>query len=195
MRVLQNLTFEPIPSVVSHENVFNSNELFYLRDLAINSKLNGKIGGNNELNQNPSIRSSKITWLEFNDENEWIYNRLETLVSSMNEKFFRFKLTQFVDQIQLSNYDCNVNGHYSWHIDMGGTNTPSRKLSLVLQLSDHESYEGGDLEIQTSNGIQKVPKKQGFLVAFPSWTLHRVTPVTKGNRQSLVLWVAGPRFE
>jgi len=40
-----------------------------------------------------------------------------------------------------------------------------------------------------------IKKQRGLIVAFPAWTLHRVTPVVKGSRQSLVAWISGPAFK
>ena len=82
---------------------------------------------------------------------------------------------------------------YGWHQDFGGL--LSRKLSLVMQLSDPEEYEGGELQIMV--GGEKpisINKQKGLVVVFPSWAVHQVTPVTKGLRQSLVAWVSGPNF-
>ena len=73
-------------------------------------------------------------------------------------------------------------------------NSNARKLSLVVQLSDPEDYEGGDLEIYTGHEPLVVKKKKGMTAFFPSYQLHGVTPVTKGTRYSLVVWVHGPAF-
>jgi PKHD-type hydroxylase len=107
--------------------------------------------------------------------------------------FYNFNLTGFGEPLQLTNYDNTDNGMYSWHQDFGGT--VSRKLSLVLQLSDPADYEGGNLELN-AGGYEpiRIEKRRGLLVAFPSWQVHQVTPVTQGTRQSLVAWVTGPRF-
>ena len=83
---------------------------------------------------------------------------------------------------------------YGWHVD-GGGGGPSRKLSLVLQLTDPSQYEGGNLEIMTSSNPEQVRKQRGIIAAFPSYVMHQVTPVTKGSRQSLVAWISGPRFK
>ena len=65
----------------------------------------------------------------------------------------------------------------------------------MLQLTCPSQYEGGNLEILTSGEAVKMPKERGLIVVFPAWTLHQVTPVTKGHRQSLVAWVSGPNFK
>ena len=70
-----------------------------------------------------------------------------------------------------------------------------RKLSLSIQLSDPSSYEGGELVLYVGEEGITVPKEQGKLIAFPSFTLHEVKPVTKGERYSLVAWITGPQFK
>ena len=83
---------------------------------------------------------------------------------------------------------------YGWHQDYGGKIAPSRKLSLVLQLSDPAQYEGGNLQVMTGGEPANVRKQRGLIAAFPAYTLHQVTPVTQGTRQSLVAWISGPPF-
>jgi PKHD-type hydroxylase len=82
---------------------------------------------------------------------------------------------------------------YAWHQDYGSQ--ISRKLSLVLQLTDPSRYEGGNLQTMTSQDVNTVRKQRGLITAFPSFTLHQVTPVTQGSRQSMVAWVSGPAFK
>jgi PKHD-type hydroxylase len=71
----------------------------------------------------------------------------------------------------------------------------SRKLSIVLQLSDPSEYEGGELQILTRKEPTSMQKKRGLITVFPAWTLHQVTPVIKGTRQTLVAWISGPAFK
>jgi PKHD-type hydroxylase len=74
-------------------------------------------------------------------------------------------------------------------------NSQIRKLSLTIQLSDPFSYNGGELHLFTGNEPTIIPKEQGKLISFPSYVLHEVTPVTKGERYSLVAWITGPQFK
>jgi PKHD-type hydroxylase len=71
----------------------------------------------------------------------------------------------------------------------------ARKLSLVLQLSDPSEYEGGELQTMSGPNHCAVDRQKGLIAAFPSYMLHRVTPVTKGTRYSLVVWICGPSFK
>lgn len=139
-----------------------------------------------------ATRRSQIYWLPKTDEFVEIYKTFQELISKCNEEFYKFKLTEIVEQIQYTVYNSEDEGHYDWHMDMG-PGKAKRKLSIVCQLSDPSEYEGGELQINT--GIISVAEKdKGTLVMFPSYLMHRVTPVTKGTRRSLVLWIEGPAF-
>ena len=76
--------------------------------------------------------------------------------------------------------------------------TGTRKLSLTFLLSEpNVDFEGGDFQIVLAqeNQAQTIEMKKGRIIAFPSFVLHRVTPVTKGERKSIVIWVEGPKFK
>ena len=70
-----------------------------------------------------------------------------------------------------------------------------RKVSVIVQLSDTSEYKGGELQINTGGQIKTIPKVKGSVVIFPSYLLHRVTPVTTGLRKSLVLWAGGGHYK
>ena len=70
-----------------------------------------------------------------------------------------------------------------------------RKLSFSLQLSDPDSYSGGNVQIMDDSGASHiVPRKRGTIVLFDSRAQHRVLKVTKGQRRSIVGWVVGRRW-
>ena len=147
-------------------------------------------------NANPAdldIRNSYVSWITPNNDTAWIYEKLSHYIQSLNKDYFKFDLVGFTEPIQFTKYEA-PSGHYRPHIDKG-LNIYPRKLSVVVQLSDSNDYEGGNLELYTSGTPAIANKDQGFLIAFPSYTLHGVTPVTKGVRYSLVMWVGGPNFK
>lgn len=179
------------------ENAFTNEELNWLQQQAQDVKQKAAVGGGKVGTVDSNIRRSGLNWMPNVQDTQWVFEKLGHVVSSLNAQFFRFDLRGFGEQIQLTNYDSNEQGMYGWHIDMGPhTNAPCRKLSLVLQLSDPVEYEGGILELQPSGrDVIKMRKQRGLIVVFPSWTLHQVTPVTQGSRQSLVAWITGPAFK
>ena len=183
---------EPLEPFVWLENTFNEQELDWLQDHAKKANQNGQLGGGAV---NSNIRRSQISWMENNKDSNWIYHKLAHAVSSINSKFYRFDLTGFGESLQFTNYDQSEHGMYRWHQDFGTLQTSNRKLSVVVQLTDPSEYEGGNLQLMTNGQPMNVRKERGLLVAFPSWQVHQVTPVTQGSRQSLVMWISGPAFK
>ena len=95
------------------------------------------------------------------------------------------------EELQYTEYHASKKGHYDWHQDVGDATMANRKMSITLLLSDN--HEGGNLEIWNTSAGQ-LPQKAGNVVCFPSYMLHRVAPVTKGTRQSIVMWVGGDHY-
>ena len=116
-------------------------------------------------------------------------------VRDANEQMWQFHLTNLLEDIQFTEYDADYEGHYDWHMDMGGEESSTRKLSITIQLSDPSDYEGGELQFLLNRTVHETERSQGTVVLFPSYLLHRVNRVTRGRRQSLVLWIHGPPFQ
>jgi len=141
---------------------------------------------------NHSIRKNFIHWIHNSPQSEPLFKKILTVCVDANKKFWKMDLHGFLEPIQFTHYK-GGGDHYSWHLDLSTKNLSKRKLSVSIQLSDPDTYEGGDLELQ-GLGRTVANKAQGNLVAFPSWMGHRETPVTAGERYSLVVWLAGPPF-
>tara|TARA_R100000458_G_C8148103_1_gene156778 strand:+ start:84 stop:656 length:573 start_codon:yes stop_codon:yes gene_type:complete len=136
----------------------------------------------------PDVRSSTNSWLPWD---HWISGILHNLFISANNDFFHYKLNHFDSQIQVTCY--HENDFYDWHTDATATNHPSeKKLSMSFLLTD--DYEGGELEFLMTPKTWNYRPKAGSAIIFPSWLPHRVKPVTKGERLSLVAWENGPVF-
>jgi PKHD-type hydroxylase len=185
------------PPFVRWEGGFNDQELDWLQHQAKNAHTRASVGGQNADTDSGiinKIRRSDIKWINKDNETEWLFKKLGHIVSSLNTQFYKFDLTGFGEALQLTNYDHSEQGMYGWHQDYGSVGAPSRKLSLVLQLTDPSEYEGGNLQIMTSGEPVSVHKQRGLVTVFPSYIVHQVTPVTQGSRQSLVAWITGPEF-
>ena len=140
-------------------------------------------------------RRSFNSWLKPNQQTSWIYQRLTDAVNQNNEKFFNFDLS-LIEYLQFTYYSSKEDGCYKAHIDSRTSDLPhNRKLSFVVQLSDPSEYEGGQFKLHNYYDPVVINKNKGLVVMFPSYTLHEVTPVTKGERYSLVGWVHGPVFK
>jgi PKHD-type hydroxylase len=193
-------TLAPSPALGVGENTFatwdggfSDEQITRIRELGDALPLAPATVGGGEEQTDTSIRISETGWIDLNPNSEFIYNILAYIARQLNGQFFDFDLFGFVEDLQYTVYR-DTGGYYTWHLDRGNGTTAPRKLSLVLQLSDPSEYEGGDLELFTSVEPTKMEKKKGFVVAFPSFVLHRVTPVTSGTRRTLVVWLSGPKF-
>jgi len=140
-----------------------------------------------------SYRSTEVSWIHHTHESDWLYGRIAYIIQNVNSQFYGFDIHGLCESLQFSVYTEDNKGHYDWHQDIGNTNSP-RKLSIVIQLTDPSEYEGGDLEILSSREPSVINKQKGLAAVFPSYILHRVTPVTKGVRKTLVAWITGPKF-
>lgn len=182
---------------VTYRDAFNLDELNeIIRVCETLEKEDGILGDNNDSNV-LAIRRSKVAWLGLTNETEWIYNRMSLATRRLNGEFYKFDLFGFDEKMQYTVYESSDEGHYTWHLDNGiGMNhsLSPRKLSLVLQLSDPRDYDGGDLELFAGSEVSVVTKERGLITAFPSFRLHRVTPVSSGVRRTLVVWACGPAF-
>jgi len=146
--------------------------------------------GNENSNVVATHRSSNH---QFIFEDHMIGSLLARAVNRINMGKFNYDLTH-IEVIQLIRYQ--EGDFFDWHIDAFSQSCNYRKLSVTVQLSDPADYEGGDLEVSTGAPEKHVAvKDQGSLSIFPSFIQHRVTPVTKGTRYSLVAWICGPPFK
>ena len=176
-----------------YDNVFSDDECDEIIKIGKSKELKKATVGLEE-QEDKKIRESNVRFIE-PLEMKWVYQRLTSVVLSLNNDFFKFDLFGFGEDLQFTEYN-SPSGYYKSHIDKAyGSNI--RKLSIVLQLSNPEDYKGG--ELQLLNDGEKYPvnlsKNRATLLAFPSYTLHRVTPLTSGTRYSLVGWVTGNPFK
>jgi len=138
-------------------------------------------------------RITTISWIPFKDLPE-MYKEIEATMLKANNNHFGFEGMQLTEPAQFTYYP--TGGFYEWHMDndiTGKHQQPVRKISMTLLLSDPSTFEGGDLEIMSKG--KNVKLKQGQAIFFASWLQHRVKPVTKGERYSLVMWFGGPSFK
>jgi PKHD-type hydroxylase len=143
-------------------------------------------------------RVSSVKFHERNNETAWIFDKINVMIESMNKQYYGFDLNGYLS-FQYTTYTAEEKGRYDWHTDMSfgkayGDDVEPRKLSMTLLLN--EDFEGGEFQINMSKEdspeIVHVPK--GRAIFFPSFMIHRVTPVTRGIRKSMVVWVLGPKF-
>lgn len=134
-------------------------------------------------------RTSHISWIPFNKMTE-MYKDIEKVMKTTNGNHFGFDGMQITEMAQYTEYP--EGGFYDWHIDndVNFAHEPVvRKISMTCLLSPENEFEGGDLELMREGKPAKL--KQGHAIFFASFIRHRVTPVIRGNRKSLVMWFGG----
>jgi PKHD-type hydroxylase len=177
---------------VTFPDAFSAEECAAIRALAEGAPAReaGLVGGA----ARPDIRRARLVWLDDVAGGDWVMGRLIELFRTANRDF-GFDLTDFAESAQIARYDADRQGHFDWHTDCGdGPLARRRKLTLVMQLSDPAGYEGGALQTLPDATPREAERSLGAAILFPSFVLHRVTPVTRGTRQSLTLWAHGAPF-
>lgn len=139
----------------------------------------------------PNIRKSTIAWIDIQRDSEWLYEKVWSTFQAVN-RWFKFDLFGLVDEIQFARY--GLGDGFGWHLDAGGGQTSTRKLSMSVQMCDGDEYAGGDLELCACPQLEP-HRRRGTIIVFPSFLAHQVTPVTQGTRCSLVAWAHGPPFK
>ena len=142
---------------------------------------------------NPNKRVTTISWIPFKEMPE-MYRDIEKTMLQANNNHFGFEGMQLTETGQFTHYP--TGGFYEWHMDndvLGKHQPPVRKISMTLLLSPENEFEGGELEFMSNGKTAKL--KQGQAIFFASWLQHRVKPVTRGERKSLVMWFGGPSFK
>jgi PKHD-type hydroxylase len=197
---LSNYLFPPTvpkghnPSFAWWEDAFTDEGIERIKEYAKTLETKTALVDKGEEAPPEQIRKTKVSWLSCTPETSWIYECMADVANKLNAQFYNFDLYGFCEDMQFTIYD-ETDAHYTWHIDMGDNSKAPRKLSMVLQLSDPSEYEGGELQVLDTSEPQTINKQKGLITVFPSYTLHRVTPITKGVRYSLVVWTCGPAFK
>ena len=155
---------------------------------------------------NEKVRKSDVKFINFDNgmsKADWIFFRLNKIIEDINNQFYNFDLNGY-ESFQYTVYHDHEKGRYDFHMDtIMGNNMPddmyeTRKLSMTFLLNEPGvDFEGGDFQINSGQekDAETVPLNKGRIIMFPSFMIHRVKPVTKGTRKSIVIWVVGPKFK
>lgn len=153
---------------------------------------NGSVGEAKENSSYRCVETCAVHGLE------WLYKRVLEYAGLANADYYRFNLIGLTEPIGYLKYtsasETKPAGHYNWHQDFGGGPFASRKLSMIIQLSDPATYVGGRLWLCNDGPWESPYVNAGDAILFPSWTPHMVSELTEGVREALVIWVAGPQF-
>lgn len=135
-------------------------------------------------------RSAATLWMPPSKETDFIKERLDYVLKHVNRRY-GFELADVYEDFLVCEY--RVGDGFDWHMDVSERQTSTRKLSISVQLSHPEAYEGGGLEFMPM-GELPFSRGRGSVIVFPSYLCHRADRVTKGARSVLVAWAHGPTF-
>lgn len=183
------------PLVFFHKNTLNNKVIDKITNYV--DTLSEEQGTLHQGEESNSVRKSSLKWIFRNQQSEWIYDTLSSIVDPVNNSVFQFKLSS-IDTIQYTQYH-KSGDKYDFHVDMApGSKFEKnlvRKLSMIIQMSDEHEYEGGDVEFMSGKLYNDIaPKAKGSIIIFPAFTMHKVDPILSGKRNSLVVWFMGPKF-
>ncbi len=132
-------------------------------------------------------------WIPTNNEKQ-LAEHVTRVIHDANCEMFGYDIWYHVKYLQYTTYNGTVGGEFPWHTDSFLFGKPSvQKLTIIVGLTDKDHYEGGTLEIMNRTPVE-LKLTAGEVVVFPSILQHRVTPVTRGRRQTLVTWFSGPMW-
>ncbi len=175
-------------------NAFSHDECQRIIGMGLSKPL--KVGYAPGMRVDPELRSSMVRFIYNEDNREWIFDKLWNLARSVDHGFDITTL----NFVQFTEYDAAYAGHFGKHSDTQfyyhATNRSKtiRKLTIVIQLSDPISYEGGDLVLYPKDSPPITGQRdRGCAIIFPSNMIHEAQKVTQGTRYSLVAWFEGPK--
>ena len=199
------ILINPTPTFDSHpKNILTLHDrlppeyLNLLRDksITLNFKLNDGLYNSDKSEAIPTYTPKSSAKLEYNNENSFypLYKNLHQIILDANKEHFNYNIDSFIGPLYINKYFSN-NCSLGWHSDIGDKQYSHRKLSIVIMLSNPNNFKGGILEMfvgETKNNpdpIKQLILKQGDIVIFPSYIPHRVTPVTDGERLTIIGFV------
>ena len=187
---------EQFAEYVYFETMFMPQEIEHILGQWKEEKSGSAVMSSGSSGYSDKLRSSSVQFLrtkEDDKDNKWLYDKLGTIIAQANATNYGYYLRGFSEQLQLTKY--GVGDHFNWHMDFGPKEISHRKLSITVQLSPPDSYEGGDLLFRVNDREVAAPKSLGTVVVFPSFIQHKVSPITQGVRRSIVGWASGPPYQ
>jgi PKHD-type hydroxylase len=188
----------PLEQFVIWADALNEEEIRDVISIGEMAEFQQGVVGGSSLNSDhvldTEVRDNTVSVVMPSEQTEWLYNRIQQIISKVNYDKFQFDLGMF-EILQYAKY--KEGQFYDWHCDAGPNLGYHRKLSVVVGLTDSSEYEGGDFVINYNGNPDKcetIRLLPGQILIFPSWVPHKVTPVTSGERVTLVTWVNGPKF-
>lgn len=176
------------------KNFLNKKELKLIEKLSKTLSYEpAQVGGGLDGRIEKQKRNGKIGWISYNMDTKWLFDKIFGVAY---QNIWGLDVTGIHDALQYTIYPAeNEEQYYHSHRD-GGPGTWWRKVSMTIQLSEPDEFEGGGLQIEDQGGdgkwLDAPHEDRGDMIMFPSFMRHQALPVTKGTRKCLVIWISGP---
>ncbi len=146
----------------------------------------------------PDYHQADLWSINYTEETKWLWERVVKNLTAVNENYFGFEVYGIIEPLQLLCYDATKSekgegDRHELHIDNAHPFS-CRKISFSLELSDPDTYQGGEFNVYASETTMDFPNSRGTMIMFPSFFLNEVKPIIKGKRWALVGWISGPQF-
>lgn len=172
---------------VNKADIFSKDECTQILENCIEELwLPSKVVGSNDLHKSSRQKLR-------GDVTEFPFNNLRDITKAANTEIYDFKLLGIIDQDFPQVFKYDTNDYYNWHIELNPM-APSRKLTFIVNLSDPESYTGGELEFLNTKTDATSMATQGAVLIFPSFMPYKINPVTSGTKHIIVGHVHGALF-
>ena len=191
------------------KNYFNDEKIEAIHEMVRRGGYEFKKGGtgNDGKQDYYGTNNRDIAYVPGDQNSWWLYNELEKLTIEANKALFQFDIQYVTDPLHYVIYpepnkpgktgETREDGGYlDWHMDIGNGGVNRRKLALTVQLSDPNDYEGGVFQCWFGGGGRfiNLPRQKGDVLVMPTFIMHNVSPITKGERRALVFWTGGEPF-
>jgi hypothetical protein len=176
-----------VSTFLTYDNVFSPEECDVIRHFGLN--------GLPDISENPEdiqINTKKNLMVK-NQSNAWISDRITNIVNQTNETYYHFDISELAD-LQL--WTSSGNSYSDWITDIGKGEKSTRKISIIVFLSNRNDYSGGQLsfKILDSYNIIDIPQNQGSLLLFPSYLPYKTEIISKGINYRIFTWMSGNAF-
>jgi predicted 2-oxoglutarate/Fe(II)-dependent dioxygenase YbiX len=137
--------------------------------------------------------NTRVSTLTNNPANDWIRERILNVAKMTNENYFNFDIS---GQEAVHLLEFGENSQAGWLDDLGKGIKSTRKLTIIIFLSERKDYSGGQLSFKLleSYNVADVPQKQGSLLVFPSYLPYKIEPLSQGRNFILLTWITGNAF-
>lgn len=185
-------TFDPNVHI-HHKAVFTPEECDAI--VAAADKVEGKrstMGYSPEGEDNPDHRDCHVAWIDQDNMDEALQNmwqKFHNIIVKSNNQLWGYNLSCMWEKAQYTKYKSKQ--HFGFHFDTGKNEMALRKISSTIMLNDSSEYTGGVFQFFPNKDVKM---EKGDVICFPSYLLHRVTPVTSGERKTMVLWAGGAYY-